>query len=418
MKQKLDEISTIMISIILVLVPLAFIPNDVDNPSKLKFIILAICGAVLFITLILKVRTIKISIADIFILIFAILAIISTIFSLDVKQSIFGKTTRYEGLITIIIYISIYFHAKNSFIKYKGLKPIILTTYIAICLIAILQYYIPSKYGNPPLFGNGAHGTMGNTNFMGSFVTLILPVFIFLYITKNKKAYLFCSTIAFIAMIVCVARSSWVAFGFYMIIFLIYLIIKKDKKYWRNFLILVVIFVISTTVITMTKKKNVVISKVNSIQRDIKTVKETGVTNNKLGSNRIEIWKMTLKVIEKSPLIGCGVDALEYGVIKYAPDEVVDYIFRTGQYVDKAHNEYLHIAATIGIPALIAYLGFIGSIFFSGIKNAFKDERILILLIIITSYLIQAFFNISTIAVAPIFWFILGITANYINSKN
>ena len=142
------------------------------------------------------------------------------------------------------------------------------------------------------------------------------------------------------------------------------------------------------------------------------------MTNNKLGSNRIEIWKMTLKVIEKSPLIGCGVDALEYGVIKYAPDEVVDYIFRTGQYVDKAHNEYLHIAATMGIPALIAYLGFIGSICFSGIKNAFKNEKILILLIIITSYLIQAFFNISTIAVAPIFWFILGITANYINSKN
>ena len=81
------------------------------------------------------------------------------------------------------------------------------------------------------------------------------------------------------------------------------------------------------------------------------------------------------------------------------------------QLADKAHNEYLQIAATIGIPALIIYLAFVCQIVFKD-KNIFKNNATFILLVPIISYLVQAFFNISTIGVAPIFWLLLGLIQN------
>ena len=79
---------------------------------------------------------------------------------------------------------------------------------------------------------------------------------------------------------------------------------------------------------------------------------------------------------------------------------------------DKAHNEYLHIAATNGIPALGIYLVFLGLIIMPRISIMFKDKITFIFLLCIFSYLVQAFFNISTIGVAPLFWMILGLIDN------
>ena len=56
---------------------------------------------------------------DILIFIFGFLAILSTIFSVNIRKSVIGESNRYEGLFTIIIYILIYYNAKYYFKNYK-----------------------------------------------------------------------------------------------------------------------------------------------------------------------------------------------------------------------------------------------------------------------------------------------------------
>ena len=126
----------------------------------------------------------------------------------------------------------------------------------------------------------------------------------------------------------------------------------------------------------------------------------------------MEIWKMTIKLIGKHPLFGCGTDNLRNGLAKDCQEDFLAFVKRTKTIPDKAHNEYLQIAATIGIPALIIYLMFVGMILFPKIKDMFKDKTMLIISITIISYLVQAFFNISTIGVAPLFWMALGLSDN------
>ena len=120
---------------------------------------------------------------------------------------------------------------------------------------------------------------------------------------------------------------------------------------------------------------------------------------------------MTLKAIAVHPLLGSGPDTLAYSLLYNVTEDAIEFIEVTNTYADKAHNEYLQIAATMGIPALIVYLAFLAQILANN-KNMFKDNSKFILMIPIIAYLVQAFFNISTIGVAPIFWLLLGLIQN------
>lgn len=114
----------------------------------------------------------------------------------------------------------------------------------------------------------------------------------------------------------------------------------------------------------------------------------------------------------KYPILGVGTDNLQHAVIENLTDEGMKVIERFHAIPDKAHNEYLQIAATLGIPALILYMTFLCMIILPKLKDLFKNNYIFLMLCIIGSYLVQAFFNISTIGIAPLFWFALGIIDN------
>lgn len=103
---------------------------------------------------------------------------------------------------------------------------------------------------------------------------------------------------------------------------------------------------------------------------------------------------------------------MKNGIAKNVTNESLEYVKSRNAIPDKAHNEYLQIAVTLGIPALILYVVFLSMIIFPNLKNIFKQKSIFIMLSIIGSYLVQAFFNISTIGIAPMFWFALGIMDN------
>ena len=122
-------------------------------------------------------------------------------------------------------------------------------------------------------------------------------------------------------------------------------------------------------------------------------------------------------MIEKYPIFGVGTDNLKKGIADNLTETSINFILRAKVSIDKAHNEYLHIAVTLGIPALVIYLTLLCMIVFPKLKNILKQEKTFIILSAIISYLVQAFFNISTIGVAPLFWLALGLLDNQ-NFKN
>lgn len=416
MKQKLI---TIVITLIAVLSPLLIMPEAYyPNYNILKLIILLSLGLVLLILLLLSYKTLKIDRKDILLLIFLGLVIISTFLSSDIKKSIIGETNRYEGLLMFGIYICIYIGSKKYF-KYEDITKflnIMFYTSIIIGILGILQRHIKCTELYP-IFEKGICSTFGNSNFFGSYISIILPIALSIFIIYGSKRSFILSILMFFNMISSGTRSAWVAFVIIGFVGLMYLIKQKNKVYFKRFLIVLFVFILifiylfNGLNIISKRKTNTTEIKINQIKKDVQTFQKSGLSK-EMGSSRIEIWNLTSELILKKPIYGCGTDNLKLGLVHECTANTIKYFNRTNGVPDKAHNEYLHIAATIGIPALIIYLIFILLILLSSIKLAKNKKTYFIISLSIFSYLIQAFFNISTIGVAPIFWMLLGLSDN------
>ena len=422
MKQKIVSIVIILIA---VLSPLLIAPVIlVNHPVIYKFWTLVIGGSLLLVLLLLNYKDFKTDKKDILLLIFLLLIMISTFLSSNIKTSLIGHATRYEGLIAFTAYALIYICTKKFFKyeNYNELLNILFVIYMIIGILGIAQRYV-DNFRLYPIFNKGVCATFSNSNFFASFISLVLPITIPIYIFKgNKKAFIL-SIVMFFNLISCLTRSAWVAFILISIVFFIYLIRQKNIKYFKRIVLLIICF-LSIIIflyngfsflnkrIEKNDNKNIltVQYKIERIEKEIKLVRKGKI--NKLGSDRVEIWIMTIKLIKQVPIFGCGTDNLFNGLREYCQEEFYAFHDRTNAYVDKAHNEYLQIAATTGIPSLIVYLAFLSLVLFSKFKTMFKDRVVLIICLAIYSYLIQAFFNISTLGVAPLLYMLLGLVDN------
>lgn len=111
------------------------------------------------------------------------------------------------------------------------------------------------------------------------------------------------------------------------------------------------------------------------------------------------------------PFLGSGPDTFDK-VFKMSREEASYHFGSPAIFVDKAHNEYLQIAVTLGFPALIFYVSFLFMIIIKSVKIILCCKNNTITLCIFAgflAYIIQAFFNISVVSVAPVYWSVTGL---------
>ncbi len=113
------------------------------------------------------------------------------------------------------------------------------------------------------------------------------------------------------------------------------------------------------------------------------------------GSHRIQLWRESLKLIAQNPIFGIGIDNYSHGVF---PDLALS-----------PHNEFIQLALFCGIPALIAYLVFIGYSYVKAIiKNKELNDLQLIGVCVVFAYSVSAFFGNTMVYTTPYFAFFLA----------
>ncbi len=140
------------------------------------------------------------------------------------------------------------------------------------------------------------------------------------------------------------------------------------------------------------------------------------------GTGRVYIWRRTVELIEKRPLLGYGLDNLPY----YFPQD--DPLKNSGLddpniIVDKPHNIYLDIAFGSGVLALLAFLVLLLRYAWQNIKllrHGISGETGVFLAGSLAGwcgYLIQGMFNDSTIGVSIVFWILFGVSASILKQE-
>lgn len=262
---------------------------------------------------------------------------------------------------------------------------------------------------------SGTYTFFDNPNFFGSYLVLVILLSVTMYLTAtNKKLsslYLVTTCLAFIALIFSNTRSGYVGV-FCGLVFLSAFVIYKRKYLWKRWTTLLITLALLLTIINITEKGHY-FSRISSVFLDSYNIASNQSTGRE-GSNRYFIWKESLPLVKEYFWFGSGPDTFEF-IFSATPDERQKYLGSASAKVDKVHNEYLQIAITLGTPALLTYLLLLFAVLrktFQAVKKVSEKEKLILfgLISTIIGYLVQAFFNISTVPVAPMFWGILGIT--------
>lgn len=200
--------------------------------------------------------------------IYAIFVIISTIFAIDKPTALWGFVDMYQGMFVLLSYVTITFLTINFVNSERDVKLFAKAFTILMIiegLLGITQYFgfdfFQTKIGNSLIIpGNlqvenlsfsfgpkTIYGTLFNTNFVGSFATLMLPLSVaFLLGAKTYKQRIISVTTTILMIFIwigCNSRAGYLGVAV-AAVFAVWLFRKVIRKYWIGFVGLLVVFVV------------------------------------------------------------------------------------------------------------------------------------------------------------------------------
>lgn len=399
--------------VLLALIPLVMYPDGSRfNVAISKFIGL-IGLAVIFIGLILYYRKwdLRLDLAENrWLLAYTGLIVLSTFFALSPKLAILGSDSRYDGVITFATYLVAYSLGRQMRLKPALLLGVALSAVI-ISGYAILQFFQldPAFLKLYPSSWNGlAFGTMGNPNFLGSYLTLVLPLAMYFYLQRSRWYGLVMYGLIYFALLATRTRGSWIGAmaGFLIMVWLYYRQAGNKALARRRIIILIIISIILFGLFVLATD-GTILNKILALFSDIHLILTDPEDADTAGTNRFYVWGKTIQLIRQRPLLGVGVENMSLAMQRNFHDQIVADWGRYRNW-DKAHNEYLNIALASGIPSLIAYLGFVGLVMKNGWRKLKRDPLWLPLFAAAAGYLVQATFNIQMVMVYYFFMAVLG----------
>ncbi len=363
---------------------------------------------------------------DLIILIMSFLGYLSYYYAFDKKVALKGFLLGREGLLVIYTYYMTFL--LSSVLKNTKMKNRILMT-VTICgalqvIYGLLQVFRISNIFGLPIVGNWkyASGFVFNSNFFGSYMVLLNGLWMSRFFFDKEINYKnFLILFIFITGLLISGAMSAVVALLVMFCLVVFINVINKQNNIRLFLrkigmYLVSILLIYSVIVLWTK---------SDLTKDIKELYTQSVStvsgnvDESFGTGRIYIWKEALKYLPDYIYTGIGIDNFAY--IGHRDGTYIYDSPKKDNIIYKAHNEYLQILVTEGIFMFVTYLIFLGSIFYTGVKNI-KNEKnknliVCSLLLMFIGYSVQAFFNISMTLIAPIFFMISGMLVSCCEEK-
>ena len=124
------------------------------------------------------------------------------------------------------------------------------------------------------------------------------------------------------------------------------------------------------------------------------------------GTHRVAIWKCSLMVFAEHPILGTGAGAFKQAFSQIAGETYKAY---SPLIVDSTHNEWLQIACSFGAMGLIAYLGWLGTLFVRACRKMSQNLCLIPLTVAFVGYVVQSLFSLSIVMTVPFLLAIAGL---------
>ncbi len=382
-----------------------------------------------------------------------------------------GVSSRYQGFITVLIYVVVYFIVSRNFTAAQSFLLFSVLAFSAVSIIGVLNCFDIDLFG----FYDGINAnyktmflsTIGNINFYSSYICLLMPLVVSGFCLSDAKisrgVYTAALIIGSLGMMVTSSESFVVGFASSLMIMPLFFYNRIHR--FKRYLISLIIIVLSSQAYMLIYRAygeaNLAISKLLSVfvnpyvaaliillclgayliaakaPKGINIMRKVYpallvifvlgiavcfVLANTVGLDRFDslfritsewgtyrgkIWRFCVKEFLNFDLK----DKL-FGV----GPESLNYI-TTGaklferKSLDQAHNEYLQYLMTTGIFGLGAYLGVIGTTIYTVIKKLRESTLAVAILAGLISYWMQAAVNIAQPFTTPIVYIYIACIA-------
>lgn len=343
---------------------------------------------------------------------FFVVLILSTIFSEDIRFSIFGSPYRAGGVLNLSFFF-IFAIFVAIFIKEKGWKKLWQITFIVgflASLLAFIQYFGFFENIFVRREGGGVPSFLGNSTFLAIFMLfLAFWSFTFFLQEKNRKKkiiYAGLSLLFFLTILITGSRATYlgVLIGFLFFFFFYPKKFKTLKIAAFSILLLVVSAVVLLNLFPQIAEKNT-LTKIIADRLSIKRV----VTD--LAGTRFSAWKISMEAIKEKPILGWGPENFYIGFERYY-DPTLSNLQKL--WWDRAHNVFFDIASTSGIISVILYFLFWVLILWrlQRLKRLSGDNESTYLAhgiqTMFIGYLVVLFFNFDSFSTHLISFFFIG----------
>lgn len=344
------------------LLPLAFLPNIVDEFVLPKLLLGRLFIAVSVVLLLVRwlqhgTVTWKRTPLDLPLLAFIGSAALSTVFAINRNVAIFGTYDRWEGLLTIATYGLVFWLAVQLLsgeADARGLTWSLLISGYVIAAVAILQSAFGLLGGGYFHTGNNIirpDVTLANPDFLGIFLAMLLPMAFAKLISRRPITTRVLAAnlvvVLFFGLLASFTRAAWIGA---VVGVVVVLVLRRGRFHVWPLVISAAVLVVGFAVfagVAATRPPSggggigqALISRIASIA-DL----SSGTQN-----ERIATWGDTLPLIASRPIIGYGPDT--YGLV-YPQFERINQRFVLW---DKPHQDALGVAASQGIIGLLAYI--------------------------------------------------------------
>jgi putative inorganic carbon (HCO3(-)) transporter len=366
------------------------------------------------------------------IIFYAATAILSTVFSINTRLSFFGDSMRLEGLCSIATYLLLVFLFVENVQTPRAAEKLFFWLLLCASLVsmyALFQYfcYNPTEhffYKYLPK-GNGVGSTIGNPNFLGKFLVLIIPIILALCLGEGSRVRVtglfFSFVLCFAALMATFTRASWLGLlvGMTIVLFYAFQSSLLNGKGRRILLIglclffIVLLFNIYTPSRGRGTESDVPVKQTRGEVIN-KAVKSLDVNKGRGVATRLYVWDKTVHLIRERPWFGYGPDTFMLVFKKF--NQEYTNMFHDRVIIDRAHNNYLDTAFAMGLSGLAAYLAILVSFLLyvwrllKNLKNRLHRMLFLGILAGFCGYLINDLFIFSVVSVSPTFWSLMGLT--------
>lgn len=311
-------------------------------------------------------------------LMWSLLNVLTTFTSFAPHLSFRGEYENFAGSLSNLNYVVLYYIAAQNLKDKKQvfiLAGALLFSGLLTGIYSMMQLTGTDiiKWNAESMIKGRYFASMGNPNFLGALLIMMIPVCVsfMLIAIKKKNAALAAGffglfVLLYVSLFGTQSRGPFLGFVFSALVFIAYGIhsgyasIKNALSPGQDGIAEVVsaffgrykIWVAAVTVVLVIAVALSATVGRNASSRLVNSIADIGKS---LRVSRLHIWVPAIKVIKEYPLLGTGVDTFKTIFPKFSG---TDFANIDGANVSSrtAHNEPLNVAATMGIPALGVYL--------------------------------------------------------------